>query len=141
MTLGSFDKRGSGAQPVFEINMVPLIDIMLVLLVIFIITAPLLAHSIRVEIPHVSAEPLEAAPQTIDLAIDAAGVVFWDEQPVALADLAHRFRLAAITSPESEVRIRADLNTRYETLAQVMAAARRSGLSRIGFLTSPSSVD
>jgi len=141
MSLGSFDNRGSGTQAMFEINMVPLIDVMLVLLVIFIITAPLLAHSIRIDMPRVSAEQIAAAPKTIDLAIDAAGAIFWDEQPVAIEDLPRRFTLAAASQPQPEVHVRADLNTRYKALAQVLAAARRSGLSRMGFLTSPVSPD
>lgn len=139
MAMGSFNRQGASAQTMFEINMVPLIDIMLVLLVIFIITAPLLAHSIRIELPPVSAEQLQAAPQTVDLAIDASGAVFWDEQGVRLAELPNRFAALAVNSPQAELRIRADLNTRYETVAQVLAAARRAGLSRIGFVTSPAS--
>jgi biopolymer transport protein ExbD len=141
MSLGSFDKKGAATQAVFEINMVPLIDVMLVLLVIFIITAPLLAHSIRIDLPRVSAEQIDTTLKTIDLAIDATGAIFWDEEPVAVEDLPHRFTIAATGQPQPEVRIRADLDTRYKTLAQVMAAARRSGLVQIGFLTNPSSSD
>jgi biopolymer transport protein ExbD len=137
MAFGGFDNKSSGGQAMSEINMVPLIDVMLVLLVIFIITAPLLAHSIRINMPQVSAEPVKEEPKTIDLAIDAAGQLFWDEKPVAEADLAARFAAAAASQPQPELRIRADLDTRYETLAKVMGAARRSGLGRIGFVTNP----
>jgi biopolymer transport protein ExbD len=137
MAFGGFDNKGSGGQAMSEINMVPLIDVMLVLLVIFIITAPLLAHSIRINMPQVSAEPVKEEPKTIDLAIDASGQLFWDEKPVPEADLAARFMAAAAGQPQPELRIRADLNTRYETLAKVMGAARRSGLGRIGFVTVP----
>jgi biopolymer transport protein ExbD len=137
MAFGGFDNKGSGGQAMSEINMVPLIDVMLVLLVIFIITAPLLAHSIRINMPQVSAEPVKEEPKTIDLAIDAAGQLFWDETPVAEPYLAARFAAAAASQPQPELRIRADLNTRYETLAKVMGAARRSGLGRIGFVTNP----
>ncbi|OZI19377.1 biopolymer transporter ExbD [Bordetella genomosp. 9] len=137
MAFGGFDNKGSGGHAMSEINMVPLIDVMLVLLVIFIITAPLLAHSIRINMPQVSAEPVKEEPKTIDLAIDANGQLFWDDQPVLEAELASRFAAAAGGQPQPELRIRADLNTRYETLAKVMGAARRSGLGRIGFVTNP----
>ncbi len=141
MAFGSFDNNGSGGHTVSEINMVPLIDVMLVLLVIFIITAPLLAHSIKINMPQVSAEQIQEDPKTIDLAIDASGALFWDEQPVALEDLPFRFQVVAGDNPQPEIRIRADQNTRYETLAKVMASARRSGMSRIGFITTPAPAD
>ncbi|ARP97464.1 ExbD/TolR family protein [Bordetella genomosp. 13] len=137
MAFGGFDNKGSGSHTVSDINMVPLIDVMLVLLVIFIITAPLLAHSIRINMPQVSAEQIQEDPKTIDLAIDANGALFWNEQPVAIDDLPNRFLTVARDKPQPEVRIRADQNTRYETLAKVMASARRSGMSRIGFITTP----
>src|SRR5690606_18271798 len=125
MAFGSFDSKGSGSHTVSEINMVPLIDVMLVLLVIFIITAPLMAHSIRINMPQVSAEQVQEEPKTVDLAIDPAGALFWDEKPVAMEDLPNRFLSIAQTKPQPELRIRADMNTRYETLAKVMGAARR----------------
>jgi len=137
MAFGSFDSKGGGSHTVSEINMVPLIDVMLVLLVIFIITAPLMAHSVRINMPQVSSEPIDQQPKSVDLAIDPAGALFWDDKPVAMDDLPNRFYTMAQTKPQPELRIRADLNTRYETLAKVMAAARRSGLSRIGFITTP----
>ena len=137
MAFGSFDSKGSGSHTMSEINMVPLIDVMLVLLVIFIITAPLLAHSIRINLPQTSAEQIQEEPKTVDVAIDAAGQVFWDEQPIALDDLPARFASVATGTPQPEIRIRADLNTRYEVLAKVMSGARRAGLGRIGFITQP----
>jgi len=137
MAFGSFDSKGSGSHAMAEINMVPLIDVMLVLLVIFIITAPLLAHSIRINLPQASAEQIQEEPKTVDVAIDAAGQLFWDESPVALEDLPARLAAAAAGRPQPEIRIRADLDTRYEVLAKVMSAARRAGLGRIGFITQP----
>jgi len=137
MAFGSFDSKGGGSHTMSEINMVPLIDVMLVLLVIFIITAPLLAHSIRINLPQTSAEQIDEEPKTVDLAIDGQGQVFWDEKPVAMDELPGRFVQAAAVKPQPEIRIRADLNTRYEVLAKVMAGARRAGLGRIGFITQP----
>ena len=137
MAFGSFDSKSGGGNTMSEINMVPLIDVMLVLLVIFIITAPLMAHSIRINLPQASAEQIDEKPVTIDLAIDANGQVFWDEQPVTLEALPQRFGSVAGNKPQPELRIRADLNTRYEVLAQVMGSARRAGMARIGFITQP----
>ncbi len=137
MAFGSFDNKGSGGQAMSEINMVPLIDVMLVLLVIFIITAPLMSHSIKINIPQVSAEQIEQEPKVVDLAIYPNGQVFLDEKPIAIDSLQSTFAGMSQTKPQPEIRIRADVNTRYETLAKVMAAARRGGLARIGFVTTP----
>jgi len=137
MAFGSFEGKGGGGHTVSEINMVPLIDVMLVLLVIFIITAPLLAHSIKINIPQASAEQIEEDPKVVDLAIDPSGNVFFNEEPIDIGALQARFASMASAKPQPEIRIRADQNTRYETLAQVMAAARRGGMQRIGFITSP----
>ncbi len=136
MAFGSFDSKGPGTT-MSEINMVPLIDVMLVLLVIFIITAPLLSHSIRINVPQVTAQPVEQKPVVIDLAIDASGALFWNEQPIAEEDLAARFAGEAGADPQPEVRIRADVDTRYGLLAQVMGAARQAGMKRLGFVTTP----
>ena len=137
MAFGSFDNKGSGGGAMSEINMVPLIDVMLVLLVIFIITAPLLSHSIKINLPQVSADQVEEEPKVVDFAIDPAGQLFIDEQPVALEALQARFATFAAEKPQPQMRIRADLNTRYEVLAEVMGAARRAGMTRIGFVTTP----
>ncbi|HEX7387812.1 MAG TPA: biopolymer transporter ExbD [Castellaniella sp.] len=136
MAFGSFDSN-STSTTMSEINMVPLIDVMLVLLVIFMITAPLLTHTIRVNVPQVSAQPAEEKPQVIDLAIDAQGALFWNEQPVAPADLESLLAQQAVLDPQPEVRIRADVNTRYGQLAEIMAQARRAGIKRLGFVTHP----
>lgn len=136
MAFGGFDSKGSSST-MSEINMVPLIDVMLVLLVIFIITAPLLSHSIRIDVPQVSAQPVEQEPIVVDIAIDSDGAVFWNEQPVALEDLSVRFAQEAVRDPQPQVRIRADLDTRYATLAQIMGAARTAGIKRLGFITRP----
>jgi len=136
MAFASFDNKGSGSA-VSEINMVPLIDVMLVLLVIFIITAPLMAHSIRINTPQASAEQVQEDPKSVDLAINEFGQLFLDEEPVTLETLSTRLRALAGAEPKTNLRIRADLDTRYELLAQVMAASRRAGLTRIGFMTTP----
>lgn len=136
MAFGSFDNKSS-SHTVSEINMVPLIDVMLVLLVIFIITAPLLSHSIKINVPQASSQPVEQEPVTIDLAVDALGQLYWNEEVVTAEQLTQKFALEAAQDPQPELRIRADLNTRYEVLAQVMSSARAAGLKRLGFITRP----
>src|SRR3546814_18130943 len=119
--------------------MVTLMDLMLVLLVIFIITAPLLSHSIKINIPQVTAQPVEQEPKIIDLAVDANGMLFWNEQAINMDQLKERFEAEAVLDPQPDLRIRAALNTRYEVLDQVLSSARKSGLKRMGFLTRPGS--
>lgn len=136
MAFGSFNSK-TGSHTVSEINMVPLIDVMLVLLVIFIITAPLLSHSIKINVPQASAQPVEQEPKAIDLAVDANGGMFWNETPIEPDQLKQRFAAEAKSDPQPELRIRADLNTRYEILARVMSDAKNSGLKRLGFITRP----
>src|SRR5690606_13698417 len=137
MAFGSFDNK-SNAHTMSEINMVPLIDVMLVLLVIFIITAPLLSHSIKINVPQVSAEPVQQEPKVIDLAVNEHGQLFWNEQPVLLEELTPRLTQESAQDPQPQLRIRADLDTRYEILAEIMGSARASGLKRVGFVTRPS---
>lgn len=136
MAFGSFDNKSS-SNAVSEINMVPLIDVMLVLLVIFIITAPLLSHSIKINVPQASAEPVQQDPKVVDFAVDADGALFWNEQAVTLEEIPALMAAEAALDPQPEIRLRADLDTRYEVLAQVMSMARQSGLKRIGFVTRP----
>ena len=136
MAFGSFDNKSSG-HTMSEINMVPLIDVMLVLLVIFIITAPLLSHSIKINVPQVSAEPVEQEPVVIDLAVNEHGQLFWNELPVQMEELTPRLKQEATQDPQPQLRIRADLNTRYEVLADIMGSARASGMKRVGFVTRP----
>jgi len=136
MAFGSFDSK-TGSHTVNEINMVPLIDVMLVLLVIFIITAPLLSHSIKINIPQATAQPVEQDPKSSDLAVDGNGTLFWNESPVAADELKQRFAIEARQDPQPEVRIRADLNTRYEILAQIMSDAKAAGMKKLGFITRP----
>ena len=137
MSFGSFDSNKGSSTTLSEINMVPLIDVMLVLLVIFMITAPLLSHSIQINLPQASSAPVKQDPVIIDVAIDSQGVMFWNEEPINAAELKARFVNQAQLDPQPELRIRADLNTRYEVLAQIMGSAKNAGLTRLGFITRP----
>ena len=136
MAFGGFDQRGAG-QPMSEINTTPLVDVMLVLLVIFIITAPLLSYAIKLDLPNDPAPASEPAPATVRLSIDAAGAVYWDGDPVADAELAARMAAAAKTTTLPEIHLRADKATRYERIAFVLSTAQQAGLAKIGFVTEP----
>ena len=140
MAFGSFDSK-SPTHTMSEINMVPLIDVMLVLLVIFIITAPLLSHSIQINIPQATAEPVEQEPRVVDLAIDRDGIMYWNDQRMEPEDVAQQMMVEGRMDPQPDVRIRADQDTRYSVLAQVMADARKAGLKRLGFVTRPGQAD
>ena len=137
MAFGSFNGGGNNGAPMSEINMVPLIDVMLVLLVIFIITAPLLSHAVRIDVPQATSAPSQADPVTIDLAINADGELFWNDGKIDMGLLTDRFAVAAKQDPQPELQLRADKATRYEVLAQVMADASRAGMKRIGFVSTP----
>ena len=136
MAFASFDSQRSSA-PVAEINMVPLIDVMLVLLVIFIVTAPLLTHAVKVDLPKASSAPNLTRPDNVQLAIDGAGQVYWNGEVVAAPALEQKLRAAAALQPQPELHLRAERTTAYEKVAEVMAAAAREGLTRIGFVTEP----
>jgi biopolymer transport protein ExbD len=140
MAFGGLERKRDSA-PMADINMTPLIDVMLVLLVIFIITAPLFTHAIKLDLPQVAAEPARQTPQTVSLSIDAAGKVYWNAQPISLDEMRARFT-AAGKAPEDaqpDLQLRAARETRYEVIAQVMGAAQQAGIARIGFVTEPPS--
>jgi biopolymer transport protein ExbD len=120
-----------------EINMTPLVDVMLVLLIIFIITVPVMKHSVNIDLPRATSTPQDAKPETIRLSVDAQGQYFWNEQPLAEADLLPRLAAEAKREPQPELHLRGDKDARYERVAQAMAAAQRSGLRKIGFITEP----
>lgn len=136
MSFGNFGS--SMAQtPNAEINMVPLIDVMLVLLVIFIITAPLLTHSVKVDLPRVSSLPNPTQPDNIQLSVRADGEVFWNGETVDFDALTERMHDAAAKSPQPELHLRADRTTEYQKVAKILGLAARVGLSKIGFVSDP----
>lgn len=120
-----------------EINMIPFIDVMLVLLIIFIITVPVIKHAVNIELPQASMEKVLDKPENIRLSVDADGAYFWNDQRVDDADFANRLTAAAAQEPQPELHIRGDKAVRYERVAQAMAAAQRSGVRKIGFITEP----
>ena len=137
MALPIKDKAATGA-PLAEINMIPLIDVMLVLLVIFIVTAPLLRHAVRIDLPRVATEPIVQKPEVVAVAIDAAGDTFWNGERVAAdGDLERRLRDAAKREPQPELHLSVDRTAQYQVVAEVMGAAAKAGLTRIGFVSDP----
>ncbi len=136
MAFGSFDDE-AGDRPIAQINMIPLIDVMLVLLVIFIITAPLLTHSVKIDLPKASSNPNITRIDNVQLAIDGSGAVFWNGETVDRAELGRRLAASAALAPQPELHIRADRTTQYQRIAEVLSDAARAGLVRIGFVTEP----
>ncbi len=136
MAFGNFSGNGA-SRPMAEINMIPLIDVMLVLLVIFIITAPLLTHAVKIDLPRASSEVNVVKRENVQLSIDAAGTVYWNGE--ALEEGAWRARMAdaAKLEPQPELHIHADGELAYKRVVTVMADAARAGLTRIGFITDP----
>jgi biopolymer transport protein ExbD len=128
-------ERNPGSQPMSEINMTPLIDVMLVLLVIFIITAPLIGTSLKLDLPSAEGSPPGDAPAFVALAIDAEGQLFLGEQPATAEQIVERVREAARRDPATEVQLRADRRVPYGRVAELIGWVQQGGLSRIGFVT------
>jgi biopolymer transport protein TolR len=127
-------ERTTGPRPMSEINVTPLVDVMLVLVVIFIITAPLLASSIHLDLPKTDAALPGDAPKFVSVAVDAKGQAFFGDQPVTQPQLEERLRVAAARNPDTEVQLRADTAVPYGRIVEVMGAAQKAGLGRIGFV-------
>jgi len=136
MAFGGF-QQGDEQRPMADINMIPLIDVMLVLLVIFIITAPLLTHAVKVDLPKASSAPNITKRDSIQLALDAQGRLWWNGESVDEAGLDARMRAASRAEPQPEVHLRADGAIEYRRVAKVLSAAARAGLQRVGFVTDP----
>jgi biopolymer transport protein ExbD len=132
------DFNSGNNQPMSEINMTPLVDVMLVLLIIFIVCAPLMTQAIKVDLPQVNAAALDQKPETIRLTVKADGEVYWDDHKVSDADLKAKLEAASHAEPQPEVHMSADKEARYEKIAEVMGATRDAGLSKFGFVTNPS---
>jgi len=137
--IGSGSSIGSAnhTTPMSEINTTPLVDVMLVLLVIFIITAPLLTHAVKIDLPQASSQPLPEKPEVISVSIDAAGKMYWNDAPMEQGDLKDKLQEIAAKKPQPELNIRADKETRYQVLAEVMADAQNVGIAKLGFVSEP----
>ena len=136
MAFGKLE-RNPGSQPMSEINMTPLVDVMLVLVVIFIITAPLLASSIKLDLPKTDAAKPNEAPRYVSLVVDKTGQAFLNDKPANDAQLEKSFVQTAAQNPDTEVQLRADETVPYGRIVQVMGFAQKAGLNRIGFVANP----
>ena len=136
MAFGGFNENNNQA-PMAEINVTPMVDVMLVLLVIFIITAPLFTHAVKLDLPNAQSTAAPEKPETITLAINAEGRLFWNNAEINDQELMNRFVIAAQKTPTPELHLRADKSTRCEVIAKVMAGAQNNGISKIAFVTKP----
>ncbi|MGE4241342.1 ExbD/TolR family protein [Ramlibacter sp.] len=130
-------ERTQQPQPMSDINVTPLVDVMLVLVVIFIITAPLLASSLRLDLPKSEAAQPGDAPRFVSIGLDKAGQLFLNDQPVSARELAEKLTATARANPDTEVQLRADQAVAYGRVVEVMGMAQKAGLSRIGFVAQP----
>jgi biopolymer transport protein ExbD len=136
MSFGAFNQHRNPG-PMADINVTPMVDVMLVLLVIFILSAPMLSNAVKLDLPVANAAASGQQAASVLLAIDGKGQIYWNNEPVDAAALEQRLRQAATLAPQPELQLRADKNTRYEVVAQVMAAAQQQGLTKLGFVTAP----
>jgi biopolymer transport protein ExbD len=118
-----------------EINMTPFVDVMLVLLIIFIVTLPVIQHSVKIELPKAASSASNSKPETIQVSIDAKGQIFWNTTQVTLDEYIVKAKQAASQEPIPEVNLRADRRVKYDSVAQVLSASKRNGLTKLGFVT------
>ncbi len=133
----AFGTQDDNDEVMNEINMTPLVDVMLVLLIIFMITVPVMKHAVDIDLPRASNQPQDAKPEMIRLSIDAAGQYYWNEAKLSDEELLVQLQAASSKTPQPELQIRGDRAVRYERVAQAMSAAKRTGMKKIGFLTEP----
>ncbi len=137
--IGSSSGVSTGAHttPMSEINTTPLVDVMLVLLVIFIITAPLLTHAVKIDLPKASSQQLPEKPEVISVSVDAAGNMFWNDESMVQGELKLKLQEISTKKPQPELNIRADKETRYQVLAEIMADAQNANITKLGFVSEP----
>ncbi|MBK1680959.1 ExbD/TolR family protein [Rhodocyclus tenuis] len=136
-SISDFDEHEDA--DVSDINMTPLVDVMLVLLIIFIITVPVLTHSVKLDLPRAATEVNRTPPKTVMISVDAQGRTHWGDEAVSTSELDARLLAAAAQNPQPELHIRGDRKAEYESVLQVMAAAQRAGVLKLGFVTDPGS--
>jgi len=133
MSFNSYDDQ----QEMSEINMTPLVDVMLVLLIIFIITVPVITHSVNVDLPQASQQPTEVKPDVVTLTVQRDGALMWNDETLTFENLELRLQAVAQQDKQPELRIQGDKAVEYEKVVQVMAAAQRAGVEKLGFVTEP----
>jgi biopolymer transport protein ExbD len=126
---------GGGSGPMADINVTPLVDVMLVLLIIFMITVPMLSHKIKIDLPQPTLNPPpENPPEPITLGVRMTGQLYWNDEPITEAALQAQLRVTAQKNPQPELQIQADKSAKYQQVATVMADAKNAGMTKIGFL-------
>ncbi len=133
----AFGGGSDDSEVMSEINMTPLVDVMLVLLIIFIITVPVLTHSVKVDLPRADNTLNEIKPDTINLAVTDNGSIHWNEMTISPEELDQRLQAAAAQQPQPEIHLRGARTVAYEHVVQVMAAVQRAGILKLGFVTEP----
>ena len=128
---------GNDGGVMAEINVTPLVDVMLVLLIIFMITAPLMSHKVQIDLPEAVAQPNEQDPRTITMAVKSTGEIYWNDEEVTREWLQSQLRVEARREPQADLQIRADKQTEYGELMKIVAVAKNSGMKKVGFITTP----
>lgn len=124
-------------EVIAAINTTPLVDVMLVLLIIFLITIPVVTHTVPVTLPKETVNPLQTKPQSIELAVDQTGDVYWNTQRVDAATLLAKLKTVSAQTPQPEIHVRGDQATRYESIGRVVTACERAGIAKVAFITQP----
>jgi biopolymer transport protein ExbD len=138
MSISTGGGPGEEDQPLSAINTTPLVDVMLVLLIIFLITVPVITQSVKVELPKAANIPTQTKPENINIAVDAEGNVFWNTGLVPTSDaLLERLKAVAVMDPQPEIHVRGDKHTKYEHIGRVIVLCQRSGIQKVGFITEP----
>jgi biopolymer transport protein ExbD len=125
-------------KAISEINVTPLVDVMLVLLIIFLITIPVITQSVKVDLPQAANIPTQTKPENINIAVDAEGNVFWNTALLPNQEaLLERIKQIAVLDPQPEIHVRGDRNTAYEHIGRVIVTCQRGGIQKVGFITEP----
>ena len=133
----AFGTQAESDEVMHAINMTPLVDVMLVLLIIFIITLPVMKHAVNIDLPRATNQPEDTKPQTVRLSVASDGSYYWNENKVTDEAMAAMLKEEGAKDPQPELHIRGDKDVRYERVAQAMAAAQQAGVRKIGFVTDP----
>jgi len=138
MSITSGGAETDDEKPMSEINTTPLVDVMLVLLILFLITIPVITQSVKVELPQAANIPTQTKPENINIAVDAEGNIFWNTAQLPSQDaLLERIKQIAVLDPQPEVHVRGDRNTAYEHIGRVIVTCQRGGIQKVGFITEP----
>ena len=138
MSISTGGGPGEEDQPLSAINTTPLVDVMLVLLIIFLITVPVITQSVKVDLPKAANIPTQTKPENVNIAVDAEGNVYWNTALVPTQDaLLEKLKVVAVMDPQPEIHLRGDRATSYEHIGRVMVACQRGGIQKVGFITEP----